>query len=591
MPLDPTIPLGVAPLAPPTQQNPMAMIGQWAQIQNAQNQNKLFQQTFAARQRAGQIMASAPDLESGLTALTRDPTTAPFAGETMSAFRQAALTLTQLQGEVQTQAKSGLEGFMKALPTIFADPSNETWENVTNATLETLSPQAKARVAPAIGSLRKALLDGLPDDPTAKKNAFTQRLTGMMLSSGVTPDAIKQLVGTSEFRDVGGRLQPTLRRPEQLGGGESAVGPGFSKSLPPTIVTQPGGIPDIFGGGGGPANPLAPRAAPPGPTGNPLSPGPTLRPKADVDIIGADKAGPGTDLAARQAAGTAPLYETPPSPGGEMAYDGKPLVPPGSIAPTGRVGRSAGGMNVLAPAQQKSAEKLMDNFQGEELNAYQNNIASLGSLDRMDHALEAMAKTGGIIQPGAFGAARLEMAKNLNLIGDLLGYWDSSKPVSETNKPPVDANSIADAEALRKEATRAGMLFLSQTLGAQREAASVIQSTIQAVPGLDNTLLGGRLVSRALRASAQRAIDQRKFQEAWASQNQGDLSGSVTAFNKAHPGRDYFETVLKSMGMDEGGFQTPQDIQRAYANGYLTKEETLKFVHQQFPGAIRKSGE
>lgn len=572
--LDPSIPLGVAPLAPPQQQNPMAMIGQWAQIQNSLNQNKLFQQTFAARQKAGALLAAAPDMESGLAALMRDPTTAPFAGETINAIRQSQLTLTQLQGEVQTQAKTGLEGFAKMLPTVFADPSEETWNNMANATLETLSPQAKARVAPAIGSLKKALMDGLPDDPASRKATFTQRLTGMMLSSGVTPDAIKQLVGTNEFRDLGGRLQPTLKRPEQLGGGESAIGPAFSKSLPPTVVTQPGGIPDVLGGGGG--NPLVPRpSASLAPGGNPLSPG-----------AGTGGAG----LTERKAAGQAPLYETPAVAGEEVAFDGKPLIPPGSIEPTAKVSRSVGGMNVLAPAQQKAAEKLMENFQGEELNAYQNNVASLGSLDRMDHALEAMAKTGGIIQPGAFGAARLEMAKTLNLLGDLFHVWDSSKPVSDSNKPPVDANSIADAEALRKEATRAGMLFLSQTLGAQREAASVIQSTIQAVPGLDNTLLGGRLVSRALRASAQRAIDQRKFQEAWASSNQGDLSGSVTAFNKVHPGRDYFETVLKSMGMDEGGFQTPQDIQRAFSNGYLTKGEATGFLHQQFPDLFKAPG-
>ncbi len=195
MPIDPNISLaagrgvGAAPEVP----NALGMVGQFANIQNALNQNALFQQTFAARQIAGEIMAAAPDLETGLLQIQRNPATAAFAQQIASGVRQTQLTLTQLEGEQQKQAQSGLEGFMKSLPAIAADPSQ--WSSVVKANLATLSPTAQSRVAPAMESIRQGLTDGLPTDPAAARQIFNQRLGGLMIAGGVPPDSIRALSG------------------------------------------------------------------------------------------------------------------------------------------------------------------------------------------------------------------------------------------------------------------------------------------------------------------------------------------------------------------------------------------------------------
>lgn len=598
MALDPTIPLGVQPMGGGAQANPLAMISQWAQLQNAMNQNKLFQQTFAARQRAGQILSSAPDMETGLASLMQDPLTAPFAGETINAVRQSQLTLAQTQGMIQEQAESGLDGFFKSLPGVLADPSEDTWNNLLQSRLATLSPQVQARVSPAIDSMKKSLLSGLPEDPAQRQAVFTQRLTGLTLAGGFSPEGMKQLMGTPGTVDVGGGIQPTVERPIQLGGETVPVGQAFPKSLPPTITQGPGGVP--FGIGGG-VNPLVPGmgqggSAGAGPSGNPLMPSqPSLSGQVQVSPLAPPAGVQEAELNPLQSRAVPPAGKIGDSAGpagsaddGPLSYTGKPLFE--GIGQTPSVGTSnvIPGLRMLSPTQQRSAEKQIDQFEGDDLQRYDSMVASIGQLDRMDADMRELAKSGGkFLQTGAFGGTRLEIAKSINLMGDQLGLWDSTKPQSAENNPYFDPKAIASAEDFRKEATRAGMALLNQTLGAQREAASVIFSTIQAVPGLDNTLQGNRLVSASLRAAAQRVLDQRVFQEEWLKRNQGDLTGSLTAFNKAHPGRDYLEQALNSVGMTEGGFASPEAIRQAKEGGYLTEQEAYDILLDQFPDMFR----
>jgi len=54
------------PQAPTGAANPLGMAGTIMQMQQMQNQNRLFQQEFAAKQAIGQIMSAAPSIDEGL---------------------------------------------------------------------------------------------------------------------------------------------------------------------------------------------------------------------------------------------------------------------------------------------------------------------------------------------------------------------------------------------------------------------------------------------------------------------------------------------------------------------------------------------
>jgi hypothetical protein len=240
--------------------NPLALVGQFADIQNKVNQNRMFQQTFAARQRAGQIIAASPDLETAFQSLTKDPQVAPFAGPIINEYRQGMLSQLQYQGEQSAQARSGFEGVLKALPAALADPSQLGPAIQQQTAL--MSPAARAKSAPAIASLVSALTDGLPQDPAQARQLFNQRLTGQMISAGVTPDAVKGIVGSMTTMDLGGQKVPGVQLPPQLGGGFVPGGKPLQMSLPPTLTTGPygeGGAtkPVIVGGASG-GNALTP---------------------------------------------------------------------------------------------------------------------------------------------------------------------------------------------------------------------------------------------------------------------------------------------------------------------------------------------
>lgn len=304
MPVDPNISL--AAKAPDLGQM-LGTIGQFANIQNAINQNKLFQQTFAARQKAGQILAGAPDMESGLQSLLKDPVTAPFAGETINSIRTSQQTLADINrlqavtaGERQTQATHGLEAFYKSLGSVMADPSEATWNAAVNANLSTLSPSAREQVAPAIQSIKSGLMDGLPADPQQRRAAFNQRLSGFLIAGGVTPDSINAIAGTPTTLDLGGYRQPGLTLPSTIGGGFAPAGNPLAMTAPaanvsgdfgpggaPTVARLPGGLPS--GGGSQPSGLAggAPAGTPPQPAG--VSSLPVTGPQPSANALGGSR--------------------------------------------------------------------------------------------------------------------------------------------------------------------------------------------------------------------------------------------------------------------------------------------------------------
>ena len=530
--------------------NPLSTISTFSEVQNRLNQNRLFQQTFAARQKAGAIIAGSPDMDTAFSRMIQDPSVAPFAGEVMNNFRQLELTNAQLQGEYQRQSQTGLEAAMKVLPAAGVDPSN--WDNYMSATLSTLSPAARSRVAPALDSLKTALLANRPDGSPVDAATYKMRMIGLMTSTGMTPELQSSIVGRSFTQNLGGRFVGVVQAPIWAGGGLS-IGPGAVKtSLSPQLGT-PGQIPvggDAGGGGGGAGAPAPnPLAAPTAPvTSSPLA--------APSVAVGQPSA----------AAGGPPAQSSIP-----LAGDGISLYDPTRMqAPfTGATG--IGGVRVLAPEQKQIADKLSDDYAGPQLRQFQMGQQAQGSFRYMDAALDRMASGGGFLVPGTLAQARVDLAKFANTVSQMTGA-----------DPQFDPTKIASAEDVVKETKRLGLMVTNQFLGGQREAAQVIQGITASVPGIENSILGAKLVSQSLQASVQRIVDERNFFNAWQQQNQGNLTGAAEEFNRLHPAEGYAQGVLGKFGLTEKGFTSPDAVKQAMTQGFMTREEAKGILQKQF---------
>lgn len=569
MPLDPSISLQ----AKVPESNPLTMISNFATLQNTLNQNRLFQQTFAARQRAGQILSQSPDLEQGLEQLYRDPVTAPFAAETANAVRAGQQTFADIQrlravtaGEQQKQATDGLQAAVgHGLPAIIENPSDSTWDTVMEAQLKVLSPSARAAVEPALRSLKTSLLADLPDDPDEAKAMVKKRAAALSLGSGFTPEALAAVAGKPAVLDLGYAKQPGLESPGQA---FTPQGPELLVGAPPRYENFPGGVPG--------AVPAIPGRFP-GPASNPLTSGTGKFPPAGDsgnDLGAAQPAAPAPPAAAapRAPAASGAAVKPPGIPLG-LAGNGELLVIP-SDARSPSVGTGAKGMQVLSPAQQKSADALQTEFSGSGLRAYQNATATLGSLENMSNDLDTLAKGGGFLTPGTGMQFRADAAKAVNTLASMAGM-----------KEVFDPTKLATVDAFNKEIQRMGLQVLTTMLGNQREAAQTINNiTTKAVPSLENTPMGGKLIIEGLKAMSQRAVDQRKWENAWQAQNQGNLNGAAEAFNKEYPAESYAYKVLDEFGIGPKGFRTPQGIIDAVKAGYLTPAQGKRIGLEKFGG-------
>lgn len=255
---DPSISLGIKPLgssAAPLP-DPLSTAQKLIGIQNSLNQQKLFNQTFSARQKAGQILAGAPDLETGLKSLYADPLTAPFAPEIVSSVRQGMLAQTQQMGEIQKQGLEGFGGFMKALPGAIANPAS--FDKLAAAYKANLSPQVHKQYDTAVANVRQSLIDGLPEDPLAAQTELRKRFAGLATSAGMSPEVFGVAAGKPGVQDTGGALVPTMQNAAT--GELTPAGTPLGKSLAPTLSSGPYGeggaqVPFVAGGG----NALAPR--------------------------------------------------------------------------------------------------------------------------------------------------------------------------------------------------------------------------------------------------------------------------------------------------------------------------------------------
>ncbi len=539
MPVDPSIPLGVSGGATglmqsqslQTQNNPLALAGTMAETQQKLNAVKLFNQTNAARQKLGQIMATAASPMEGMAAAAQDPDVQAFVPDVVGQIALTQESMQKFRGLQQGQAKDGFELLTKLIPAGMIG-GREALDAAGQSVLGTIPDKfIRENLNKSWEGLKTYLTAGLPDDPKERQLEYATRVTGLGFGTN-SADTMIKLWGQPDILNLGNRQQPVVRSPAVptvLGGqpGQvSTAGPAFKPGIAPQL-TGAEAVP--FGGSG-------PGAGGPGTSGgNALGAGPVA---------------------------TVP-QPAPAAASGPLATDGTPLVPPGYQMKSPPVKLGVGGVPI--GPEKTRIDRDLEVFTKDARDQYRAAQATQGHLLELRHDFDSMAHDGGFLTPGSLAEVRLNLGKFVNMIGDVTG-----------SKPSVDPTKVASAEDALKVTQRLGISYLTTALGNQREAAETIRNiTDKGIPGIGSTVLGGQMMIDMIEAATNRELDQYTFKNEWQSQNHGDLNKSDTEFNRLRPVESYIAPVLAKYGLDKskGGFASPEALSKALSDGLITPEQ------------------
>lgn len=275
--------------------------------------------------------------------------------------------------------------------------------------------------------------------------------------------------------------------------------------------------------------------------------------------------GPASAGASPQAA-PAPTSAPLPAPmprtggGGGTASDGTGFPVRSTYAPGG--GRQA----AMSPQGQTMATKVLPAQFEEAQKQYQNAQGMQGQLDYIDHALDDLNQAGWS-STGEGANRKMGVFKGINSLQTSLGM-----------QPSFDPAKIGTWEDFNKESTRMGF-ELAKTLGS-REAMMIVQQAVAAVPNSENSYLGGKLVSSALRMASQRQMDYYEFLQKYATDHGGSTWGADVAFNKQHPVGEYTKAAIAQAK------QTAGDLPPGASGKQSVDQTTLA----NFKNAVMKGG-
>lgn len=480
------------------------MVRSLADLQGTLNQNRLFQQQWEARQKAGGIIASAPDWQSAAKGLQADPQVAGFLPEiTTSALNNAAINQS-IAGQRQGQAQSALEGVYHGLAIAAAKPElfDQAYKTAVGAIPPDIASYLKSNGDP-VGSIAKVLGPMAKSDP----EGFQRTLAAAQLMT----------VSPSQVFATTGRVPPTLT-PQGTGGGLGVRG-GYGES-----TTLGGGSPAQGGGAG---------AAP---------------------------------------AGGSPGISSSPS----SSFLGTPLAPsPSDFVPSRR---DAGGLPIREPQEQGQIDDAGASFLKDRHTIYPAAANNVAALDSAKDELQTLAKsTGGKInwlESGPAGNFRLGIAKVINL------FHSFASPGEES---PIDSAKVAAGEALQK--TTHNLAFsLENSMMGQHGGLGTLSNAYEAIPGIENSPLGGMLVADSLKATNQWLLDQAAFKQKWANLNHGDLRNADETFAEKFPPSQYIGKVMDQYGLDSKGFVSPEAVKSAYDSKLITRDMAAEILRSKFGG-------
>ena len=534
--------------------NPLGAISDLSRIQLMNNQNRLFQQEFQAKQIAGQIIATSPDDATAVQRMKADPRVGPWATQIESTMLGNSATLANIALEKQHTQQSAAETTLAGTRNVeaatgagrniaetgqigaqtaakWAETGQSAYSSVLNGLAPTLTDPgsfekwytaATSAIPDSVldansGTVRKSLTnihDILGPLAATDPDGYKRQVGAALLRTGMSPEATAQAAGTIPRQIAPG-----------TGSGVGLIGG----------VGQPPGM-------GGIANPVT--GGPSGaPAGNPIAPSPGA---------GTPPTAPGAPQAA---AAAAPLHP-----------DGTALAAPDSMIPKPVVS-SINGMPMRDPSLTKSIGDQLDKWNAEQPN-YDAAAQTSAKLTEQKQNLETMAEGGSWLQPGPGAQFRLGLGNLVNL----------ANSVAHPGEPPlVDVTKLAAGQNSIKDTANLGFGVAKANFGGGREALGVLENAISSVPGIDNTALGGMLVSDVLKASTDWKAAQQPFKQDWLQRTggpgfAGDLTGSDSAYLKLHPPSAVIQPVLDKYGLGSDGFKSEADLAKMFNEGLINSK-------------------
>lgn len=573
MALDPDISLKLIPLggAQQAQFNPLEMMSTLQGIQNSQQimrqrdieiQNQ--QQQLAAKQRAASIIASSPDPESAMNAMAKDPLVAGFGGQFIDQYSGLTTALAQRrqlaastrQTQVETQGKqtaqyhdafsAGMGIGLSALTESSPDAARSRYKAETDQYLAGLPNEEAAAVKP--------MFDAKLNTIFAKGKSLDQMQNdyiGAAQAAGVGADQMAGYLPTQGTQSFGGQTQYGMNKGRLLGGGQANQ---FVPNSPAMFgATAPTYTPEGL---------LAPGIA-----AQPVNGAPNALGAPNLSNVPSDRAGPASApqpaVGQSGAAGTQGAAGQPQPTGGAKLFDPNVDIPPPSIQPKSPTD--------LAPAmaEQKADAHAIDEFRGTgSTDQYNAAKVSQQQLAQLDSHLKNLSDSSRLLSPGAAGGQRLELMKLAETVSHIGGF-DLSDDIKKQIGEGISAQKLTQylGAELAKASTRGP------------EAAQVIQGFYGAVPGIENTPLGNRMVVASIQAQLARQTDLREFKEQYLATNK-TLRGSDEAFARK-PGfttDDYVNKALAPLGMDKDGFNDVNKLREEMRSGQISPELAKKAI-------------
>jgi hypothetical protein len=188
--------------------------------------------------------------------------------------------------------------------------------------------------------------------------------------------------------------------------------------------------------------------------------------------------------------------------------------------------RSSQVENVASNTEIELAANILKNQREKSTTAF----GTTYRLNEMDKAFDTLPAKG-FLTPGSYATERADFAKAANTAVTALG-----------GQAIFDPTQVSSIESLMKDTKRLGF-ELSNTMG--REPGFIVNQSITANPGIENTPQGYKRLSAGLKQAAQYEKDRTEFYDNWFIKNR-NLNGAETAFAKSNPPQKYVENAILS---------------------------------------------
>lgn len=173
-------------------------------------------------------------------------------------------------------------------------------------------------------------------------------------------------------------------------------------------------------------------------------------------------------------------------------------------------------------------ESARDAFGEKARSGFASALNSQRQLTEMEAEFDTLNAQPGWYSTGTGAEWKMRTGRTINTLAQSLG-----------GKPVFNEEKLAAGEDIVKLSKLLGMQVLTSAFGGSREAASIVESTQKAVPGLDNTPMGAKLLLSSMKEGSQFLVDQHAFMAEWYQSHKGDMVGADVAFAKAFSPNKY----------------------------------------------------